>query len=382
MIHSERSRDLRLAVGTTAHAFGVGSTVHRLAEGMTTLVLEYIPTLFVLGCAVRECYWDLQDDDTGLRAREVLAFCLHVLLCLEKSERNEYCRVISMSLLTWAPVHSRLPAATFMEEVNEASLSRLTRFCNTDLRRRTVGDFSDAYASLGTGPALVDAVRPHFAVGLQWKILCRIDKYLVALRTGRVPTVSGTGVKGIRVYGAVKAVVVPPTPLHGVDEAKVERCLQHALYTMLVSDSIDEELLPILQNVCLYAPVPTSAEVADGNAEYDQVLDDLRNLLQRASSRRKATRPNSQPIPVGDDGDDVVQQLAADQAMSSSALQAIPVERRPTALSLDEAATDPDGVSDSAVPLSPLSVASSFTTDDSRSAACTSGEEDDAVDAD
>ena len=57
----------------------------------------YAPCLFVLGMTVRECYWCLQQANTGARARYLLPFCLVFLLALEKPKKNEYLCVISVA---------------------------------------------------------------------------------------------------------------------------------------------------------------------------------------------------------------------------------------------------------------------------------------------
>ena len=150
--------------------------MHRLACQLQHLVTVYAPYLFNLGLSVRECYWCLQQRDTGARVHEILCFCLAFLLSLEKSEKNEYCQVISMAILTWSPFHSALPAAAFVEEVMEASLSRLTRFCATDLRLHSVDDFSDAYASLGLSTQVTDLNKAHIAPALPGRVSIRVDK--------------------------------------------------------------------------------------------------------------------------------------------------------------------------------------------------------------
>ena len=196
LIHGEGWNELKTTVLKCKNDFGDDSQMARLASSLELLLVEFVPCLFTIGLSVRECHWALQKPRTGARARNVLSFCLGYLLALEKSHRNEYCRVLSMALVTWSPYHSILPAAVFVEEVLEASLSRLNRFCATDLRAHSVGQFSEAYASLGPGRELADCSRQHLAATLPHRVLMWVDKCTHALRAGAMPTVVGGPLKG------------------------------------------------------------------------------------------------------------------------------------------------------------------------------------------
>ena len=73
-----------------------------------------------------------------------------LLLNLEDKKSTEHVRGILLALVLWDPsVHGRLPACVFVEEVLEASLSRLGQVASTDLRATTAKDFSEMYTALG-----------------------------------------------------------------------------------------------------------------------------------------------------------------------------------------------------------------------------------------
>ena len=154
-----------------------------------------------------------------------MSFCLTFLLALERSEKNEYCRVISMTIVTWNPLLSSLPAAAFVEEVLEASLSRLGRFCATDLRRHTVPHFSEAFASLGSGKKSVNLTTTHLAATLPDRILIRVDKAMAALCAGRFPVVVGTGLKAFGTVADTAKIYVPGSPLRDADPELPHRCV-------------------------------------------------------------------------------------------------------------------------------------------------------------
>ena len=278
LVHSGLRSQLEATVAQCAVDFGDGSRIHRLSECLLLLVTVYAPCLFNLGMSVRECYWTLQQPNTGARVRDLLCFALGFLLSLEKTEKNEYCRVTALAILTWSPFLSSLPAAVFVEEVLEASLSRLGRFCATDLRRHTVEQFSEAYASLGRGREVADMTHPHIAEILPHKVEMRVDKCMALLKTGSFPALLGAGVKavGSRDDPTGAVVYVPLSPLKGPDASTVSRCVQHALLTMLDVDDIEQELLVQVQRCCVHAPVLPVDVVDACHRVHDEAVARLR----------------------------------------------------------------------------------------------------------
>jgi hypothetical protein len=66
------------------------------------------------------------------------------------SKPHQYTRSLVLFLLQWDhAVHDALPAAVFVEETCEVSISRLGTATSMDLRKRSVDEFSRLYASLG-----------------------------------------------------------------------------------------------------------------------------------------------------------------------------------------------------------------------------------------
>ena len=375
LVHSQRMRQLVALVAQCKADFGEHSRIYALARCLQLLVTEYAPCLFNLGMSVRECYWMLQQANTGIRARDLLSFCLTFLLALEKSEKNEYCRVISMAIVTWNPLLSSLPAAAFVEEVLEASLSKLARFCATDLRRHSVTHFSEAFASLGCGRKLVDVNRTHIAEALPGRILIRLDKAIGALRAGRFPVVVGTGLKTFGTFATNSNVYVPKSPLHEATAESLRRCVYHTMLTMLESTECDADVMAALRQACVYAP----AVDADALEAARQAVDECKTRLRRCLGRTPVRRYRDAAVEVPADGVDVRMDSVAPHSVSSQATVALdlPSELALSTLessvaSMDTASTDPFGYST----VSPTcSECGSFTSDDTRSPACTSGSE-------
>ena len=368
LIHGQRQAVLRHTVAQCRTDFGEGSRAHCLAQCMELLLGEYVPCLFTIGLSVRECYWSLQQPNTGARARQILSFCLTYLLALEKSYRNEYCRVISMTLLTWTPWHSSLPAALFVEEHLEASLSRLQRFCATDLRTYSVDAFSAAYAALGRSEEKVDLVQPHVGATLPDRVLIRLDKVVAALLAGNMPSVVGVGVKGTGSLTDAAVPFVPKSPLHGVGGSDVQRCMYHAMYTLLAQTELDNDLLGDVNRLCVHVPPLGADAVVAATNLHEDIKGRLRRVLRLAPTRRSRAVPvqqaasSSTQVPTTAVAPTMAADDDSDGAESSGSASSTLRE------------TDASGMS--SPPPSPACTSGSgeYTdSDDSRSPACTSG---------
>ena len=377
LVHSRRQVQLDAAVAQCAADFGEGSRPHRIATCLHLLVTAYAPCLFELGMSVRECYWCLQQPNTASRVRDLLCFSLGLLLSLEKSEKTEYTRVLALSILTWSPFLSSLPAAVFVEEVLEASLSRLGRFCATDLRRHSVEHFSDAFASLGPGRHVADMTNPHIAATLPDRVLIRLDKCIAALKSGTFPSliVGGTKAIGAKDDATGAAVFVPQSPLKPLDPLLVTRCVNHAVLTMLDVDDLDPELLTQVVTCCVHVPPLPDDSVAAGVEVHNAAVDRLRKALKRSPSRRRVVQPVEAPVAAENAEPNVQEAEVASQQTEVMPLPAVlpPAEDAQSSASL---LATTDSAAFSTQPTCPThSAAASFSSDDSRSPACTSGSE-------
>lgn len=138
-------QDIRRTLGEVHVRFGVDSPQAQQCDGLLLLVTEYVPALVNMGIAVRHCYWTRQMANTGNVARKVYRDAIVLLSGLCGRIPTEYIRNIMLSDLMWSDLHAALPAAAFVEECLESSLSTLARRKATDARATTVGDFSDLY---------------------------------------------------------------------------------------------------------------------------------------------------------------------------------------------------------------------------------------------
>ena len=123
------------------------------ALAMELLITQYVPALFVVGHMVRNCNWDSRTAGTGVKAKEVLHQCLHILMKLsgEGAHGVEYIRTILCALMTWTPWHDNLPGCCFSEEINEAALSRLGGLCRRHPNVFSVADTWDLYCQVKPG---------------------------------------------------------------------------------------------------------------------------------------------------------------------------------------------------------------------------------------
>ena len=114
-------------------------------RGLLYLCTEYCPALVEMGIAVRQCFWKTQDCGTGVHAKSVLRDATVLLHAMRGKTPSEYVRNLCVMQQLWTAIHSELPAATFVEECLESSLSVLTRRHGTDTRATTVQQISDLY---------------------------------------------------------------------------------------------------------------------------------------------------------------------------------------------------------------------------------------------
>jgi hypothetical protein len=375
LVHDSKRVKLLQTVLQCAADFGEGSRVHRQAVAFRHLIVEYIPALFTLGIAVREVYYNLQQPNTGFRAKELLGFCLNFLLKLERTHRNEYCRVLSVALLSWTPFLNHLPAACFMEEVLEASLSKLSQHCATDLRVHSVPQFSDSFAAFcSTSSAPRDAASPNLSQTLSFRIAIRIDKALGMLRSGRLPAVEGSGNKGRGSFNDNVVIFESPSLFGKVDRQKVHTCIMHALLTMLKGHNDDPELYNAVMDLCRYVP-PLGVEKAERRRTViEEAEKRLRTALKSTPCRRRLPRVRTSALPTPPSGtssssSDGNQSDTETSSSSSSSLRSAHSISAPSP-------TDPDGRSvndmdDFSIPNGSFS----YDSDDSRSAGCTSGED-------
>jgi hypothetical protein len=132
-------------------------------QGLRMLMTEYCPLLVDMGISVRQCFWpDVSKDvDSGDLARRVLRDALVLSQAVQSGGSSEYLRNLCLMDLLWGRIHQHLPAASYVEECLESSLSTLGRRLRTDPRATTVQSFSDTYTQWCTAHSgILDDVLP------------------------------------------------------------------------------------------------------------------------------------------------------------------------------------------------------------------------------
>ena len=114
-------------------------------RGLRILIQEFCPALVEMGISVRQAFWKSQEPGTGELARRTLRDAMVVLRAVHVDGSTEYLRNIALMELMWSTIHTEMPAACYVEEALEASLSTLARRLRTDLRADTVESVSSTY---------------------------------------------------------------------------------------------------------------------------------------------------------------------------------------------------------------------------------------------
>ena len=137
--------DIRAALTEVTAEYGDDSEQADQLRGLLYLITEYAPAIVEMGISVRQCFWATQDTNTGKVAKQVLMDAIVLLQSLCGGGTTEYIRNLMMMVVMWSDLHSAMPAALFVEECLESSLSVLSRRTRTDTRATSLKDFSDIY---------------------------------------------------------------------------------------------------------------------------------------------------------------------------------------------------------------------------------------------
>jgi hypothetical protein len=166
-----------------AHIFQLKKRMEH-AIAMDLLITQYVPALFVVGHTVRNCNWDSRDPGTGVRAKEVLYNCLHILLKLsgEGSHGVEYIRTILCAVMTWTSWHDNLPGCCFSEEICEAALSRLGGLCRKHPHVFSVADTWDLYCQVKPGRSIPKELCGGVPVQLSTMVISHAREFIQSNR--------------------------------------------------------------------------------------------------------------------------------------------------------------------------------------------------------
>ena len=146
LVSAQVEKDIRRTAADVERVYVADSPQAHQVNGLLMLVTEYCPALVDLGISVRQCFWKTQDSGTGLIAREVLRDAIVLLQGLKSKKATEYMRNLCIMDMLWSDIHSDIPAAAYVEECLESSLSVLTRRMRTDTRANSVKLVSDVYS--------------------------------------------------------------------------------------------------------------------------------------------------------------------------------------------------------------------------------------------
>lgn len=119
-------------------------------EALHIMLHEYIPAIFTIGNAVRNCHWAGGAPKTSSEAERALKRSLVLLLqmCAGHEHHTDYIRTISVALLHWTKWHSETPGQMHSEEICEAMLARLSSVCRTHPNHHTLEKTQQLFQSL------------------------------------------------------------------------------------------------------------------------------------------------------------------------------------------------------------------------------------------
>jgi hypothetical protein len=257
------------------------------------LVMEYAPALVMMGIHVRQCYWVMQGPDSGVIARDVLRDALCLQVCLEKTWKTEYIRNLVIMDLLWTKFHDGLPAAAFVEECLESSLSTLARSKRTDPRATTVQEFSDLYGALGPRSLVPKSqVKSGISRYFHHRLRIRLTAMGEAIKSAGLPGV----VRG-KAFLATGCpdwdVDVPGRLVSTIDVGEYQQLAAHALNILLdeakgqrdAKAAADRDTMAALQPEVHTMPAVYVAQLVSENAE---LREELRQLAKKQKRQRGA----------------------------------------------------------------------------------------------
>ena len=239
-------------------------------QSFADLVFEWAPACLLLGYYIRQCAWDQRTPGTGWLARQALQLSLCLLVRLEgwagQRRMSEYVRTLACALVSWTPWHDGVPGCCFVEEANEAALSRLGALLERHPQATTTADAMDLYLLVDSGRT--DRLRnlPAGNVGERWyeQALGHVDE-LLRFVDHRPQTEFGgstsklvTYIAHVRVTGEMVAegawptewtVPVPPNQPY-LNPRLATDLMQHALRTLVRDSPPDEATVVLLDDLC------------------------------------------------------------------------------------------------------------------------------------
>lgn len=181
------------------------------------LLCEYIPAIMELGIGVRELYWGHRDPGSGCLAKSLLAKILVVTAKLEQRGNSDYRRALALALLGWTDIHDQIPAAFYVEEALEASLSRLAKATSQGHQVDDVAQLSALYCGqCRPSTRLHDLDKPGFSKAYVKLLKKNIPKLVRRCAAGRlaylVPKLvaSRGGVQKINPHVSIGSSTWPP----------------------------------------------------------------------------------------------------------------------------------------------------------------------------
>ena len=245
---------------------------------------HYLPALFVIGHDVRRLTWEggVAGTVRGDLARRVLEHCLvlQVHLLQDWDARSEYCRTLSVALLTWQPYLSQLPGCAFAEEACEAMLSRMVGRCRANRTMHSFDDMLRLFATLPQPQPEAAATTGGVRETLVLLLAGRVRGMLVSADSLSYARV--TGARGVHWEATLPAdLQLPVTPSDSEYNRSVATVLRGALVSLTNPQGYSADVLAVADASIPYQS--TQSVVADRQAA-------MQHIQRWAAERRERFR--------------------------------------------------------------------------------------------
>ena len=126
----------------------------RILRGLESLLIYYLPAIFVVAHLVRSCTWAGRANGSLIVATCVLPRCVGLLgdLAALAAAKMDYVRTICCALLYNTQWHDDTPGAAHVEECCEALLAKLRARCKQHPDKHTADEVGDLSRTISRPP--------------------------------------------------------------------------------------------------------------------------------------------------------------------------------------------------------------------------------------
>jgi hypothetical protein len=262
-------------------------TLLNILKGLQSLVYFYLPAVFRIGYLSRNCTWEGREEKSSKNVQslleEVLVLLVHLLQ--DKDCHNEYVRTLAVALSTWQLWHSKLPAASFMEESCEAMLSRMSHRCSAHRHLHGFEATFDLFITLPQPSKSMKATRGSLRSGLIDEFATRIRRVLCS--DGALPYAPVVGARQMHseFTSCFPANITFRDPMPSFcDQQLFERVLRRALLCLTAKTKVSEKVTEFMKKNVI-------KRRAEDIVAFEQKVAELKNAVAPPRTRKPPEKP-------------------------------------------------------------------------------------------